>query len=178
MDLFDAIHGRRSIRRFTPEPVEPAILDRILEAARWAPSWANTQCVRYAVIQDPALKVAIVETFSATNPARVGAIEAPILLVISVKTALSGHKKGLPVTDKGDAWSLFDAGLAVQNLTLAAHALGLGAVQVGYFDAKRVAEMLSLPADERAVEVIPIGHPRAPAVAPPRTDLTALVRRF
>jgi nitroreductase len=152
-------------------------LEKILDAARWAPSWANTQCVRYTVVEDPALKAAIIETYSSTNPARVGSQEAPVLLVITAKTRISGFKKGQPVTDKDDAWFMFDAGLAVQNLTLAAHALGLGAVQVGYFDAKRVGDLLSLPEDEAAVEVIPLGYPAVEPSAPSRKPLSELVTR-
>jgi nitroreductase len=177
MDVFEAIRTRRSIRRFQPRPVGEELLGQVLEAARMAPSWANTQCVRYTVVEDPALKETIVTTFSATNPARVGSMEAPLLLVVSAKTGTSGHKKGTPITDKGDGWAMFDAALAIQNLTLAAHALGLGTVQVGYFDAPRVAALVDLPDDEVAVEVIPLGWPDQAPLPTSRRPLEELVRR-
>ncbi len=177
MDVLDAIRDRRSIRRFDGRPIDDATLETILEAARWAPSWANTQCARYTIVTSPELKEGLVATFSERNPARPGALEAPCMLVLSAKKAVSGFKKGEPVTEKGECWYMFDVGLAAQNLTLAAFSLGLGTVHVGAFDATRAARLISLPEDEVIVELIPIGYPTKDAAAPPRKELTELVRR-
>jgi len=176
MDLMEAIRNRRSVRRYQARPVDTETLETILEAGRWAPSWANTQCTRYTVVTDSVLKAALIDTFSEKNPARRGAAEAPILLAVSARKALAGYKLGQPVTDKGDGWALFDAALAIQNLTLAAHAHGLGSVQVGYFDAAKAAALLSLPDDEVMVELIPMGYPAHEPAAPARLLLEELVR--
>jgi nitroreductase len=56
MDLFEAIKTRRSIRRYTPDPVDDNKVEAILEAGRWAPSWANTQCWRFIVVRDPEIR--------------------------------------------------------------------------------------------------------------------------
>jgi nitroreductase len=52
MDLMHAIKDRRSIRKFKPDPVSNEDLNKVLEAARWAPSWANTQCSRIVGVKD------------------------------------------------------------------------------------------------------------------------------
>lgn len=176
MDVLEAIRTRRSIRRYEPRPVDRETLEQVLEAGRWAPSWANTQCTRYTVVTDPVLKAALVDTFSERNPARRGALEAPVLLAVSARRHLAGYKLGQAVTDKGDGWTLFDAALAIQNLTLAAHALGLGTVQVGYFDAAKAADLVGLPEDEEMVELIPLGWPAHDPGAPARLLLDELVR--
>ena len=56
MDTLETIRTRRSVRTFSNRPVEPEKLQTVLEAARMAPSWANMQCWRFVVVQDPAVK--------------------------------------------------------------------------------------------------------------------------
>jgi len=176
MDLFEAITTRRSVRRFQDRPVGEDLLERVLEAARWAPSWVNFQPTRYTVVTDPELKARLVDTMSPKNPARKGGLQAPVLIAVSARVGLSGFAGGTALTDKGD-WYMFDAALAVQNLTLAAHALGLGTVQVGLFDAPAAAAVLELPEGEVMVELIPLGWPLFQPKVPPRLPLDQLVRR-
>jgi len=176
MNLLTAIKSRRSIRRFTTEPIEQEKLDAIFEAARWAPSWANTQCTRFILVSDPAIKERLVDTFSSNNPARKGALEAPLLLVVLAKRNQAGFKNSEPCTDKGEYWYMFDTALAAHNLTLAAHALGLGTVHVGYFDTARVAEIASVANDEVVVEMIPLGYPAHEGKAPARKATEELIR--
>jgi len=174
MELMDVIKGRRSIRKYKPDPVGDKDLETVLEAARWAPSWANTQCVRWIVVRDRDTKAQLQETLSATNPGREAMISAPIVLVLCAETGRAGIKRGEAVTDKGD-WFMFDAALAVQNLTLMAHALGLGTVNIGYFDASKAQQILQMPAGIRAVELIPLGYPNEQPKGPGRKELTDIV---
>ena len=176
MDVLEAIRTRRSVRQYQARPVDAETLRAVLEAARWAPSWANTQCTRYTVVQDPALKAALIDTFSEKNPARRGAADAPVMVAVSARKGLAGYYHGGPVTDQGDAWTMFDVALAIQNLTLAAHALGLGTVQVGYFDMAKAARLLEIPPDEVMVELIPLGWPAHEPAVPARLLMEELVR--
>lgn len=176
MDVFEAMQGRRSVRRYTDQPVDDATLERVLEAARQAPSWANTQCWRFVVVRDPATKQRIAEATPEGNPARKALLRAPVLICACAQTGISGFFKGQASTALGD-WFLFDLGLAVSQLTLAAHALGLGTVHVGLIDVQRVGELLGLPADVRFVEVLPLGYPEQPSKPTPRKPLAELVRQ-
>jgi nitroreductase len=62
MDILEAIRGRRSIRKYNPDPLSDEMLDEVLEAVRWAPSWANTQCWEVIVIREPEIKARVAET--------------------------------------------------------------------------------------------------------------------
>ena len=174
MDVMEAIKGRRSIRNYRADSVDDESLNTVLESARWAPSWANTQCVRWVVVKDGAIKNRLADTLSATNPAGKAIRAVPVVLVACAETGRSGFKSGEPVTDKGD-WFMFDTALAVQNLTLAAHSLGLATVQVGLFDALKAGEILQVPDGVRVVELIPLGHPDEQPKGPGRKELSEVV---
>lgn len=174
MDVIEAIRHRRSIRRYKPDPVPESELDVLLEAARWAPSWANTQCRQLIVVRDAALRQQLGETVPEKNPARAAFQQAPVVLVLCARRGVSGFYKGQAATDKGD-WYMFDAALAIQNLTLAAHARGLGTVHVGMFDAPAAAAVCGVPDDVAVVELLPLGYPEGAGVTPPRIELHEFV---
>ena len=181
MELMQAIKGRRSIRRYKPDPVSDELLNQVLEAGRWAPSWANTQCWRFVVVRDPEIKSKLSETAfspgSRGNPAASAIKDAPVLIVACGKLKRAGYYKGMPMplTDKGDWWYMFDVALATQNIMLQAYALGLGTVPVGLFDAPRVAQILELPQDVVPVILLPLGYPDEEPKVPTRMELSELV---
>jgi len=174
MELFQAIRDRRSIRKYKTTPVSEEQLNTILEAARWAPSWANTQCWSFVVVRDNETKERLGDTLSSANPATAAIKSAPIVIVACAQLGRSGYYKGAPVTDKGD-WFMFDVALAMQNLTLAAHGLGLGTVHVGLFDAAKVAQILAVPEGIAVVEMTPLGYPEDQPAAPRRKELSEFV---
>ncbi len=174
MDLFQAIRERRSVRKYKTTPVSEEQLNTILEAARWAPSWANTQCWRLVVVRDKETKERLADTLSPGNPAIPAIKGAPVLIVACAQLERSGYYKGVPATDKGD-WFMFDVGLAMQNLTLAAHGLGLGTVHVGLFNAAKVAQILEVPEGIAVVEMTPLGYPEDQPAAPRRKELPEFV---
>jgi nitroreductase len=184
MELFEAIKNRRSVRRFTAAPVDDEKIEAILEAGRWAPSWGNTQCWRFVVVRAPVVRAELTGALlpiktpdgEIPNPALAGFANAPVIIVVCAAMGRTGFGYGdkEPVTDKGD-WFMFDTALAVQNMVLAAHALGLGTVIIGAFDAAKVEKALDVPAGYRAVAVCPVGVPTRPGKAPPRKELSRLV---
>ena len=175
MDVLETIKDRRSIRKYKDTPVPEEVLNTVLEAARWAPSWANTQCTRYVVVRDPATKAKLAEVVNKGNPSTEALKTAPIVIVACAELKKSGYYKGEAATDRGD-WFMFDVGIAMENLVLAAHALGLGTVHVGYIpDSKKLGEILDLPEGVTAVEMTPLGYPAAEAKAPPRKELAEIV---
>jgi nitroreductase len=174
MDLMEAIKGRRSIRRYKSDPVSEETLHTLMEAVRWAPSWANTQCWEVIVVKDPKVKSDLSTALPKTNPALSSLTDAPLVLVLCGKKGVSGYYKGQPVTVKGD-WLMFDAGLAMQNLCLAAHALGLGTVVVGMFDHKKAEEILGLPQNVEVVAMTPLGYRATEGGNPKRKELSEFV---
>jgi nitroreductase len=174
MDLMEAIKERRSVRQYKADPVSEEALQEVMEAVRWSPSWANTQCWEVVVVKDPNMKSQLANTLMGTNPARSSMTEAPLVVVLCGKKGVSGFKKGQAVTDRGD-WLMFDTGLAMQTLCLAAHGLGLGTVVVGQFDHKKAEEILGVPSNVEVVAMTPLGHPAAEGSAPKRKDFSEFV---
>jgi len=174
MDVTDAITGRRSIRKYRDAvPSEDDILF-VLEAARHAPSWANTQCWEFILVTDATLKSRLAETLPEKNPARPAIEQAPVVIAACGRKGISGFFKGSAATDKGD-WLLFDLALALQNLTLAAFSRGLGTVHVGFFDSARAEAILKVPDSVAVVELLPLGFPDGEGRPTPRKGLDEFV---
>jgi nitroreductase len=176
MDTLETIKARRSIRRYKPDPVDDKILTQVLEAARWAPSWSNTQCSRFIVVKDPATKAALAGILASDNPAAKAFLSAPIIIVACAELKKSGFYSGTdqPCTNKGD-WFMFDVALAMENLALAAHTFGLGTVHVGLFDAAKAESILGIPGGFTVVEMTPLGYRDTEGCAPPRKELAEIV---
>ena len=102
MEVLEAIRTRRSIRKYKSDPVDDETLRTVLDAARLAPSWANTQCWRFVVVQDSHTKSQLSDTLSETNPARDAVRSAPLVVVGCAELGKAGRKDGELVTDKGD----------------------------------------------------------------------------
>jgi len=174
MELMEAIKNRRSVRQYKSTPVSDENLNTVLEAARLAPSWANTQVWKFVVVRDEKVKESLAETLGKGNRGNPAIKQAPALIAACAELGRSGLIKGEPGSDKGD-WYMFDIALALHNLTLAAHSLGLGTLHVGWFDAKKAAEILELPEGAVVVELMPLGYPEGQAAVSPRKPLEEIV---
>jgi nitroreductase len=183
MEVLEAIKTRRSIREYKSDPVDDKAVQTVLEAARWAPSWHNSQCRRFIVVRDADIKSKLADTLIVVSPDRpnraAGALRnAPVAIVACAELGKSGYsarEPREPVTDKGEFWYMFDTALAMQNLTLAAHSLGLGTVHTGAFDAKKVAKILGVPEGVCVVSMTPLGYPDEEPQVRPRKELTEIV---
>lgn len=176
MTAKDCIKSRRSIRKFTEQAIDHDLLAEIIETASYAPSWKNTQIVRYIAVEG-ALKDKIAAECTSDFPNN-GAIiaGAPMLIVITVIKNRSGFERdGSFTTKRGASWQMFDAGIASQTFCLAACEKGIGSVIEGIFDDVRVAELLSVPEDREVVALIPIGYPAEAPKAPGRKSVEDLL---
>jgi nitroreductase len=172
--FLDTIKGRRSIRRFTSQLVDQETLTTILDAARWAPSWANTQCWEIIVVQDGEIRAALSKLLSPKNPATLAVANAPITLALCAQQHKSGFYKGEQSTVLGD-WMLYDLGLLNQTICLTAQYLGLGTVIVGLFDHLQTKALLQVPEGYEVVSLIPLGYPDQAPSPPKRRELKEFV---
>ena len=170
-NVLDIIKNRRSIRNFEDREVPQEILAQLLEAVRWSPSWANTQCWEVIVVKDLEIKKKLQETMGKGNPATRAIVEAPIVIGICGKLQSSGYYKGEVTTKFGD-WFMYDVGLATQSLCLTAHALGLGTVIAGLFDHDKAKAVLQIPEGIELVSLIPTGYPAKGTGAPKRREVS------
>lgn len=149
MNTLDAILTRRSVRSFTSKPLSEEDVHDLLRAGMQAPSARNEQPWHFVLIDDPEILHAIPEF----HPYSEMLLEAPLAILVCSDRAL----------ETGRASWLADCSAATQNILLAAHAKGLGAVWLGIFpDSTRVfgmQELLELPKDIRPVSLVAVGHP-------------------
>jgi nitroreductase len=174
MNVMETIKTRRSIRKYTSDPILKEDLEIILEAIRWAPSWVNSQCWEVIIVAEKERREKLAEAFSPKNPGVKALLTAPTVIVMAGKKGVSGYYKGKAVTIYGD-WFMFDVALAMQNLALAAHSRGLGTVDLGYFDHEKVARLLEVPEDIQVVAMTPLGYPADAPKPPSRKSLTDFV---
>jgi nitroreductase len=167
MELFEAIAGRRSIRKYRETPVEPEKLYQVLDAARLAPSWKNMQCWRFLVLSDPARRRALAEAFPEENPGQNAVATAPCIIVVCADPAESGVENGID-------YYVADAAIAFEHLCLAAWGLGLGTCWMGWFDEARVKAALGIPERIRVVGLTPLGYPDQEPKPRPRKALSEI----
>jgi nitroreductase len=170
-EFVEIVKTRRSIRKYEDRNVPPETLDTILEAVRWSPSWANTQCWEIVVVRDPAVKQRLQASLPPkANPAAGAMVQAPVVLALCGRLKRSGYYKDQVTTKFGD-WFMFDLGIACQTICLTAHALGLGTVVVGLFDHDRAKAVLNVPEGYELVAMIPLGFPAKISSAPNRREM-------
>ncbi len=169
-ELTDVIKNRRSIRNYEDREVPEEVLGRVLEALKWSPSWANTQCWEIILVKNAELKERLQQTMAKGNPATRAMVEAPIIVAVCGKLQSAGFYKGQVTTKFGD-WFMFDLGLATQTLCLAAENEGLGTVITGLFDHERAKEVLEVPEGYELVSLIPLGYPAKGSGVPKRREV-------
>jgi nitroreductase len=179
MDLYDAIKGRRSVRRYKPDPVPKEILERVLEMAVWAPSGMNRQNWYFVVMtgdkKDDMVNVAS-KSYEFVEPVlkEVFAHKPPVVEATKKFFAKLGGAPVLVVayyspTRERPETSVQTVAAAIQNLLLAAHAEGLGTCWMTgpVHVAEQINESLNVR-DKELVAIITMGYPDESPPAPKR----------
>ncbi len=177
MDILEGIKGRRSVRRFKQEAVPKELFEELISLASYAPSWKNSQTVRYHIIQDQELKTYLADNCVLDFQQNAGIFKnAPALILVTTVGSRSGYERdGTFTTSKGTHWESFDAGLATQTLCLSAYALGLGTVIMGIFDEEGVKAKVGIPQEEKVSAVVAAGYPADEPIMPKRKELDQLL---
>jgi nitroreductase len=171
VDLFDAIKGRRSVRRFKPTPIPKKLLDKVLEAASLAPSAGNLQSWEFVVVDDETARIEL--SRAALGQSFVA--EAPVSIVVCANQNRSSTRYGR----RGrELYSICDASAATENLLLAAYGLGLGSCWVGAFDEELVSKVLELPSGVKPIAIVPIGFPGEAPPPTPRDPLRVHAQKY
>jgi len=152
MDVFEAVLKRRSIRDYASTPVSKEKLEKILEAARLAPSASNIQPWHFVVVTDAKKRKKLAEA-----PYAKFLDKSPIAIVGC------GDQKASP------KWYLVDVAIAMQNMVLTATSEDLGTCWIGSFNEDQVKEMLKIPENFKVVSLLAIGYPREKMSVPSET---------
>lgn len=177
METIERIKTRRTIRKFTDEKVSRDIIEQIVAAAAYAPSWKNSQTTRYVVIEDKEIMSKIASDALLGFEHNAGIINnCPVLIAVtSIKNRSGYERDGSFTTSRKDKWEAFDAGIATQTFALAASELGVGSVIMGIYDEEKVKEILGLPEDRAVSALMSIGYPAETPTAPVRKEVAELV---
>lgn len=152
MDILDAVKGRRSVRAFKSQVVPAEVVEKLIEAARWAPSAGNIQPWEFIIVRKPEIRKRLSE--AALDQAFVE--KAPVVIVVCADETRSSAGYGI----RGKTlYCIQDTAAAIQNIHLAAYSLGLGTCWVGAFREEEAAEALKIPLGMRPVAIIPVGYP-------------------
>jgi len=148
MNLYEVIKSRYSVRSYLDRPVEQEKLDRILDAARLAPSGSNRQPWKFVVVRDTERRKKLVPACS--NQEFVG--QAPVVIAgvgLMPDRIMSCGVPGDPV----------DVAIALEHVALAATAEGLGTCWIGSFHQDQIRTLLGIPANAKVIEVMTLGYP-------------------
>jgi len=148
MNLYEVIKSRYSVRSYLNKPVEQEKLDRILDAARLAPSGSNRQPWKFVVVRDAETRKKLVPACS--NQEFVG--QAPVVIAgvgLMPDRIMSCGVPGDPV----------DVAIALEHVALAATAEGLGTCWIGSFHQDQIRTLLGIPANAKVIEVMTLGYP-------------------
>lgn len=165
MDLFDAIHARKSIRKYEKRAVPEDVLRRVLDAARLAPSAANRQPWRFFVVRDAERRAAFREAYD-----QEWFHTAPVVLAACADGEAAWKRKG-----DGTSYAYVDVAIAFDHLTLAAAALGLGTCWIAAFKPEAVRRVLDLPENLVPVALTPLGYPAGEGRPRERKSLDEIV---
>ncbi len=168
MEFFDVVKRRQSIRAYAARPVEPEVLEQILEAANRAPSAGNLQAYEIYLACDAPQKAALAQAAGYQE----FVAQAPVVLVFCAHGARSAVRYA---TRGRELYAVQDAAIACTFTLLAVTALGLGSVWIGAFDEAQVRQVIGAPATQRPVALLPIGYPAESPRSTPRRELRGLV---
>jgi nitroreductase len=158
------IRTRSVVRQFTAEPVDDDRLDALLDAMLAAPTGGNKQAWAFVAVRDPRT-LRVLRAFSP------GLIEPSPLVVVAC------FDRSRAVKDDGEFWDegLLCVAMAVQNLLLAAHSLGMGGCPAASFRRTSVQALLRLPDHLEPLLMVPVGYPKRDLVSPSRRDRSEVV---
>ncbi|HID07703.1 MAG TPA: nitroreductase [Armatimonadetes bacterium] len=157
-DAIAVIMERRSVRRYKSDPIPTEHLKTILEAGRQAPSAGNRQPWQFIIVRDTEVKRALGEACNGQT----WIADADVIIA------------GLSLPQVSDRWHDKDVMIALQNMILAATALGYGTCWIGAFNAEKVKQVLNIPEDVNVVALTPVGVPAEMPNARPRKDASEI----
>jgi nitroreductase len=157
MNFPELVKTRQSVRKYTTQAVEREKIERCIEAVRLAPSACNSQPWKFIIVDDTELKDRIAkETYNTVVAFNKFVKEAPVIAVIVMEKPTMISQIGGRIKDKD--FYLIDIGIAAEHFCLQAAEEGLGTCMLGWFNEKKIAEMLHIPKSKRIGLLITLGY--------------------
>lgn len=167
MNLLELINKRQSSREYSNTPIDRDLIIKCIEAARLAPSACNSQPWKFVIVDNHDLLKDISAAASSIGMNKF-ASQAPVIIAVVLEKMNFTAKIGSVIKDK--EYSLLDIGIAVEHFCLQATELGLGTCILGWFDEKKVKELLGIK-NKRVPLLITLGYSNATIRKKSRKDL-------
>lgn len=157
MTFQELINQRQSVRRYIDKPVEREKIEQLIEAVHIAPSACNSQPWKLVIVDEPVLKNEVAKaTFSKTVSFNKFAVEAPVIAVLVIEKAKPIAQIGGLI--KNREYPEYDIGIAAAHFCLQATELGLGTCMIGWFDEKKIQQLLHIPKKRKIGMLISLGY--------------------
>ncbi len=157
MKFQELINQRQSVRKYMDKTVEKEKIEKLIEAVHIAPSACNSQPWKLIIVDEPELKNKVaLATFSKTVSFNRFAEEAPVIAVLVIEKAKIIARIGGSI--KNQEYPMYDIGIAAAHFCLQATELGLGTCMIGWFDEKKIKELLKIPAKRKVGLVLTLGY--------------------
>ncbi len=173
MEFSDLALQRRSVRAYADAPVDPALIEQVLQAAQLAPTWKNSQTGRYYVAASPEAQAKIRACLPAFNQR---SSDHAALIVTAYVKDVSGFTAGQPDNELGNQWGAYDLGLQNAYLILKARELGLDTLIMGLRDEAALRAAAGIPDTEAVFSVIALGYRAQEPSLRPRKSLSEVAR--
>lgn len=170
MDLLEIIKNRRSIRVFKKQAVTQDITEKLLEAARWAPSAGNVQPWTFVVVSSQKMK----RNLSMAAFGQKNLEEASVVFVVCADEKLAEQS----YAERGKSlFCIQDTAAAIQNILLTAYSLGLGSCWIGAFKEDEIRKAIKAPKEMRPIALIPVGYPNEAPAARSRRPVSEIMHK-
>jgi nitroreductase len=158
--VFEMISQRYSVREYLDKPIEKEKFDLILESARLAPSATNSQPWHFYAVRDknkiqalatkmPIGSHLVINSFIADAPIAIVATAGPIDFLHRVISFIVNKR-----------WYYMDVSIALEHMVLTAWELGIGSCWIGWFDEKKVKQLLDIPKNQEVIAMLTLGYPK------------------
>ena len=161
VDITKIIKERRSIRVYKEDVIPAEIIEKMIESATWSPSSCNRQPWHFIIVKNDELK----KVLSLSVGGQKILLSAPAVIVICINTSLYWNLKG-------DLAPFIDAGVAMQNMLLTAHSLGIGACPIaGHIKEDVVKDVLNIPDEYKIMAYVTFSYPNEIPPPPERQEV-------
>jgi nitroreductase len=174
--MLNEIRMRRSIRKYTEQPVSEEIVGQLLESARLAPSGSNTQPWHFIVVRSEDTRKKLAE--ASHNQKWMVTAPVYIVCIADIRSRLAGSGP-IPVDENSPQFELKqiirDTSIAVEHMVLEAESMGLGTCWIAWFEQKDIRPVLNIPSDKFVLDILTVGYPDEEPKAKPRKRLEEFV---
>jgi nitroreductase len=174
-NFLQLLKERASCRSYLDRDVPDSMIDNCVEAARLSPSACNKQAARFIIVKDKEKLRHICEKCLLPGIAMPWLVKAPVIVLLYAEKNFLTHRVAPMLS--GIPYHYIDAGIAGEHFVLAAEAQGLASCWIGWFNQKKIKELLHIPKKIELISLISLGYPAEKKSSPEKLPLEKICSR-